>query len=197
MVAQDSHSVMYFHPQSPSNALDQLLVAGMISSYSALENVCFCTFIFPNLCWYYTAAGDILIWDRDTAALLHHIHPTDPDQDLTCIACNRLTGDPFAIATGGHDGNIRIWTTFSSLSPMSPSCDGHDMTSGSESPLSSYSPRGWSTDKIPADHFLKVVVPPRRRRSPSMVSTAFRSRSSSESTCMTQGSTNRKSDEQL
>ncbi|OAX41895.1 WD40 repeat-like protein [Rhizopogon vinicolor AM-OR11-026] len=66
-------------------------------------------------------SGDILIWDRETAAPLHHIHSTDPDQDLTCIACNRLTGDPFAIAAGGIDGGIRIWTTFSSLTPMTPS----------------------------------------------------------------------------
>jgi len=125
-------------------------------------------------------SGDILIWDRETATFLHHIRPTDPDQDLTCIACNRLTGDPFAIAAGGHDGSIRIWTTFSSLTPITPSSDGYDIIS-SESPLSSYSPRGWPADRIPADRFLKVMVPPQRRRSPSMVSTAFLSRSSSES----------------
>lgn len=128
-----------------------------------------------------------MIWDRDTAILLHHIHATNPDHNLTSVACNRLTGDPFAIATGGLDGGIRIWTTFSSLSPLTPSSDGHEMMSTCESPQSNYSPRGWPTDRISSDHFLKVVAPPRRRRCPSMVSTAITSRSSSE--CGSQGGT--------
>ncbi|KAG0705772.1 WD40-repeat-containing domain protein [Suillus ampliporus] len=62
-------------------------------------------------------SGDILIWDRESADLLHHIYPTSPDQDLTCISCNRLSGDPFALAVAGHDGSIRIWTTPLCLSP--------------------------------------------------------------------------------
>ncbi|KAG1735358.1 WD40-repeat-containing domain protein, partial [Suillus paluster] len=134
-------------------------------------------------------SGDILIWDRESANLLHHIHPTSPDQDLTCISCNRLSGDPFAFAAGGHDGSIRTWATSLCLSPTSPS-GAQDMSS-SES-LSSYYPRGWPADKVPADHFLKVVPLARRRRSSSI---AFVSRTSSESACWTQESMSRKSDE--
>ncbi|KAJ8594595.1 WD40 repeat-like protein [Rhizopogon salebrosus TDB-379] len=113
--------------------------------------------------------GDILIWDRDTAALLHRIRPTYPAQELTCIACNQLTDDPFSIASGGRDGSIRIWTTFSSPPPRTPPSNGHDTTSEtSELSTPSYFPRGWHADRIPADQFL--TVPSQRRRS--MVPTA-------------------------
>jgi hypothetical protein len=50
MVAQDSHSITYFHPQSLLNMLDQLLVAGMTSSYSVPANVWFCALTFRNFC---------------------------------------------------------------------------------------------------------------------------------------------------
>lgn len=137
-------------------------------------------------------AGDILIWDRESANLLHHIYPKNPDQDLTCISSNCLAGEPFAFAVGGHDGSIRIWSTLLCLTPMTPSNDPHDMTPPES--LSSYSPRGWHTDKIPADNFLKVVTPTRRLRSPSMTSTAFLSRSNSGSAYGTQRSISQKSD---
>ncbi|KAG2032146.1 WD40-repeat-containing domain protein [Suillus americanus] len=137
-------------------------------------------------------AGDILIWDRESANLLHHIYPTNPDQDLTCISCNCLAGDPFAFAVGGHDGSIRIWSTFLCLTPVTPFHDPHDMTPPES--LSSYSPRGWPTDRIPANSFLKVVTPTRRLRSPSMTSTAFLSRSNSGSAYGTQRSISQKSD---
>ncbi|KAG1767907.1 hypothetical protein EDD22DRAFT_873622 [Suillus occidentalis] len=137
-------------------------------------------------------SGDILIWDRESANLLHHIYPTNPDQDLTCLSCNSFAGDPFAFAVGGHDGSIRIWSTFLCLTPMTPSHDPHDMTPPESQ--ASYSPRGWPTDRIPADNFLKVVTPTRRLRSPSMASTAFLSRSSSESAYGTQRSMSQKSE---
>ncbi|KAG1752309.1 uncharacterized protein EDB91DRAFT_1101781 [Suillus paluster] len=56
-------------------------------------------------------AGDIHIWDRDTAALLHYIRPQTFGGDLTCVAWNHSTDEPFMFATGSHDGTVRIWTT--------------------------------------------------------------------------------------
>ncbi|KAG0698073.1 hypothetical protein DFH29DRAFT_121383 [Suillus ampliporus] len=56
-------------------------------------------------------AGDIHIWDRDSAALLHYIRPQTFGGDLTCVAWNHSTDDPFMFATGSHDGTVRIWTT--------------------------------------------------------------------------------------
>ncbi|KAF9225897.1 hypothetical protein BS17DRAFT_777834 [Gyrodon lividus] len=56
-------------------------------------------------------AGDIHIWDRDSAALLHHVRAQDLGGDLTCIAWNQSAENPFMFATGSHDGGVRIWTT--------------------------------------------------------------------------------------
>ncbi|EGN95187.1 hypothetical protein SERLA73DRAFT_77198 [Serpula lacrymans var. lacrymans S7.3] len=56
-------------------------------------------------------AGDIHIWDRDTAALLHHIQPRGPVGDLTCIAWNTSIDMPIMFATGSHDGAVRVWTS--------------------------------------------------------------------------------------
>ncbi|KAG2046627.1 WD40 repeat-like protein [Suillus hirtellus] len=56
-------------------------------------------------------AGDIHIWDRDTAALLHYIRPQTFGGDLTCVAWNHSTDEPFMFATGSHDGTVRVWTT--------------------------------------------------------------------------------------
>ncbi|KAI0090434.1 WD40-repeat-containing domain protein [Irpex rosettiformis] len=55
-------------------------------------------------------AGDIFIWDRESAALLHHIRPQAlGGGDMTCIAWNHAA-DHFMFATGSHDGAVRIWT---------------------------------------------------------------------------------------
>ncbi|OJA15576.1 hypothetical protein AZE42_09006 [Rhizopogon vesiculosus] len=56
-------------------------------------------------------AGDIHIWERDTATLLHYVKPQPFNGDLTCVAWNHSTDDPFMLATGSHDGTVRIWTT--------------------------------------------------------------------------------------
>lgn len=56
-------------------------------------------------------AGDIHIWERDTATLLHYVKPQPFGGDLTCVAWNHSTDDPFMLATGSHDGTVRIWTT--------------------------------------------------------------------------------------
>ncbi|KAI0701045.1 WD40 repeat-like protein [Cytidiella melzeri] len=58
--------------------------------------------------------GDIFIWDRESAALLHHIRPQAlGGGDLTCIAWNHAA-DHFMFATGSHDGAVRIWTNHTS-----------------------------------------------------------------------------------
>jgi len=56
-------------------------------------------------------AGDIYIWERDTAILLHCVKPQPFSGGLTCAAWNHSTDDPFMLATGSHDGTVRIWTT--------------------------------------------------------------------------------------
>ncbi|KIJ61612.1 hypothetical protein HYDPIDRAFT_31215 [Hydnomerulius pinastri MD-312] len=56
-------------------------------------------------------AGDIYIWDRDSAVLLHHVRAQALGGDLTCIAWNQSAENPFMFATGSHDGAVRIWTT--------------------------------------------------------------------------------------
>jgi WD40 repeat protein len=56
-------------------------------------------------------AGDIHIWERDTAVLLHYIRPQMFGGDLTCVAWNHSTDDPFMLATGSHDGTVHIWKT--------------------------------------------------------------------------------------
>ncbi|KAI6045140.1 hypothetical protein EDC04DRAFT_2560260, partial [Pisolithus marmoratus] len=58
-------------------------------------------------------AGDIHIWDRDTALLLRYIRPQTPNTfgDLSCIAWNYGPDDTFMFATGGHDGTVRLWST--------------------------------------------------------------------------------------
>ncbi|OJA11366.1 hypothetical protein AZE42_05152 [Rhizopogon vesiculosus] len=65
-------------------------------------------------------AGDIHIWDRDSAALLHHVHAQALGGDLTCIAWNHASDNPFMFATGSHDGAVRLWTTAPDYRP-SPS----------------------------------------------------------------------------
>ncbi|KAG9312798.1 WD40-repeat-containing domain protein [Chiua virens] len=58
-------------------------------------------------------SGDVHIWDRETAALLHCIRPQNAPSvgDLTCIAWNHATDDPMMLATGSHDGTIRVYST--------------------------------------------------------------------------------------
>ncbi|KIJ59077.1 hypothetical protein HYDPIDRAFT_118830, partial [Hydnomerulius pinastri MD-312] len=58
-------------------------------------------------------AGDIHIWDRETATLLRHLLPAvgPVAGDLTCIAWNYASDDPMMFATGCHDGTVRIWST--------------------------------------------------------------------------------------
>lgn len=61
-------------------------------------------------------AGDIYIWDRDSAILLHTISAQALGGDLTCLAWNQAVEDVFMFATGSHDGAVRVWTTLSERS---------------------------------------------------------------------------------
>ncbi|RXW19264.1 hypothetical protein EST38_g6604 [Candolleomyces aberdarensis] len=56
-------------------------------------------------------AGDIHIWDQESPILLHLIRGTRDGGDLTCIAWNHATADPYMFATGSNDGGIQVWTT--------------------------------------------------------------------------------------
>ncbi|EGO26456.1 hypothetical protein SERLADRAFT_436268 [Serpula lacrymans var. lacrymans S7.9] len=59
-------------------------------------------------------AGDIYIWDRESAMILHNVRaPAWDDGDLTCIAYNNAEENKFTFATGSHFGPVRIWTTLS------------------------------------------------------------------------------------
>ncbi|RXW12920.1 hypothetical protein EST38_g12934 [Candolleomyces aberdarensis] len=58
-------------------------------------------------------AGDIHIWDQESAALLHLIPAKVHGGDLTCIAWNHAAEDPYMFATGSHDGGVRVWTRLS------------------------------------------------------------------------------------
>ncbi|KAF8636918.1 hypothetical protein AX17_003169 [Amanita inopinata Kibby_2008] len=55
-------------------------------------------------------AGDVHIWDRESGVLLHRIRAQANGGNLTCIAWNQTAEDPFMLATGSHDGIVRIWS---------------------------------------------------------------------------------------
>jgi WD40 repeat protein len=107
-------------------------------------------------------AGDIHIWDRDSAALLHYIRPQTFGGDLTCVAWNHSTDEPFMFATGSHDGTVRIWTT--------PAVD---RSSDDSSDLERRTDAGvTSSDPLP------ILAPPmprsyRRERAPTTIRTTF------------------------
>lgn len=61
--------------------------------------------------------GDIHIWDRDSAVLLHHVRAQALGGDLTCIAWNHASDNPFMFATGSHYGGVRLWTTANNYRP--------------------------------------------------------------------------------
>ncbi|KAF8433293.1 WD40-repeat-containing domain protein [Boletus edulis BED1] len=58
-------------------------------------------------------AGDVHIWDRETAALLRYIRPMNMSEtrDMTCIGWNDGTDESMMFATGSHDGTVRVWST--------------------------------------------------------------------------------------
>ena len=59
------------------------------------------------------AAGDVHVWDRETAALLRYLRPMNMPElrDMTCIGWNNGMDEPMMFATGSHDGTVRVWST--------------------------------------------------------------------------------------
>jgi len=97
-------------------------------------------------------AGDIHIWDRESASYLHHIRAPSLGGDMTCIAWNPAA-DPFMFATGSHDGTVQIWTT-----PV--------MSSGSSRPtLPASAPRTEASASQPAEPSAAHLAPPVLRES--------------------------------
>lgn len=91
-------------------------------------------------------AGDIHIWDRVSAVLLHHIRAQEVGGDLTCIAWNPAAENPFMFGTGSHDGAVRIWSSPPNpdTSPQEPSNPprrqgkrAHDLNTETPSPFDS------------------------------------------------------------
>ncbi|KIL61047.1 hypothetical protein M378DRAFT_199629 [Amanita muscaria Koide BX008] len=54
-------------------------------------------------------AGVIHIWDQEAGVLLHRIQTQSYGGNLTCMAWS--ASDSFMLATGTHDGSVRIWTS--------------------------------------------------------------------------------------
>lgn len=104
---------------------DQLVLCagkGMSSAHAPST----CTHIHLNVTTHadVCAAGDIYVWDRDSAVPLHHIHASTVGRDLTCIAWNRAADDTFMLAMGGLDGAVRVWTTVADSGPDSEASPG-------------------------------------------------------------------------
>ncbi|KAI9441246.1 WD40 repeat-like protein [Lactarius indigo] len=55
-------------------------------------------------------AGNIHIWDRESASFLVHIRAPAIGGGLTCVAWNQAA-NPFMFATGSHDGTVQFWTS--------------------------------------------------------------------------------------
>ncbi|KAI0773346.1 hypothetical protein BC629DRAFT_1595119 [Irpex lacteus] len=84
-------------------------------SYIPKENVSFAALpsIFggehDHLVLRAATAGDIYVWDRDSAAFVHHIRPPPIlEGQFTSFAWNRGS-NAYMFATGTHDGTIHIW----------------------------------------------------------------------------------------
>lgn len=66
-----------------------------------------------------TKSGDILLWDRQSGQLLHALRNKDVgENDLTSVAWNYALRRPM-LASGEHDGSVRIWMSASSEREMS------------------------------------------------------------------------------
>jgi hypothetical protein len=53
--------------------------------------------------------------------LLHHVRAQALGGDLTCIAWNHASDNPFMFATGSHEGAVRLWTTANDYRSYEPS----------------------------------------------------------------------------
>ncbi|KAI0092758.1 WD40-repeat-containing domain protein [Irpex rosettiformis] len=68
-------------------------------------------------------AGDIYVWDRDSAELLHRIQVSpDIQSRITSLAWNRGLSSEYMFAIGTVSGTVHIWTSGSGLSPNRKNC---------------------------------------------------------------------------
>ena len=68
------------------------------------------------------SAGNIHIWDRDTAYHLHLVRPTIPVSHISALAWN-MASSSVVFATGCLDGAVRLWsftTPEQDVEPASP-----------------------------------------------------------------------------
>lgn len=94
--------------------------------------------------------GNVHVWDRDTATLLHLIHAPDSIGQVTSLAWNTSLHS-LMFATGSLDGAVRIWTVVQQ-EPKSPESISARYTPSTPGPEHSY------PGALPASSF-------RRRRS--------------------------------
>ncbi|KAG9102645.1 hypothetical protein FRC07_010186 [Ceratobasidium sp. 392] len=55
-------------------------------------------------------SGEVFIWDRTSATLLHTMRPDDSEV-IKNFACNRKAAPGFMLVTGALDGALRIWSS--------------------------------------------------------------------------------------
>ncbi|EUC53566.1 WD repeat protein, putative [Rhizoctonia solani AG-3 Rhs1AP] len=61
-------------------------------------------------------SGEMYIWDRISASLLHTLRPDDSDV-IKIFACNRKAVPRFMLVSGALDGTLRVWTSTTSPLP--------------------------------------------------------------------------------
>lgn len=54
--------------------------------------------------------GEVFIWDKSTARLLHSLKAQDQGSDLTGIAWNHASRSHLMFASAAHDGTVKVWT---------------------------------------------------------------------------------------
>ncbi|KAF8595362.1 WD40 repeat-like protein [Ceratobasidium sp. AG-I] len=63
--------------------------------------------------------GEIFIWDRESATLLHTLHPGD-NEAVKNFGCNYKEAPDFMLVSGDLDGTLRIWSSGAASPVVSP-----------------------------------------------------------------------------
>ena len=101
-------------------SMDRPLPLGRVTLGAKTSSLCFASVKVTNallMCasvlTHTDAAGDMHIWDRETAVPLRYVRPMSIPKlrDLTCIEWNNALDEPLMFATGSHDGKVRVWST--------------------------------------------------------------------------------------
>lgn len=74
---------------------------------------------------YLHTAGEVHIWDCESARLLHSLRAQDRGSDLTCVAWNHASTSSLMFASASHDGTVRIWTAPVPQDPALPPTNHH------------------------------------------------------------------------